>query len=61
MSWLDLYNFLHERANNIHAVGTFDWSKPVLVYDADTGDKWNCDTYYDADAIVIKLTKDPCC
>jgi hypothetical protein len=45
MTWLDLYNFLSERANNINAVGTFDWNKPVLVHDADTGDEVNCDTW----------------
>lgn len=46
MTWLELYNFLHERANNIKAVGTFDWNKPVLVHDANTGDEFTCDTYY---------------
>ena len=46
MTWLDLYNFLYDRANNISAVGTFDWNKPVLIHDADTGDEFTCDTYY---------------
>lgn len=50
MTWLDLFNFLHERANNIHAIGTFDWNKPVLVHDADTGDEFSCDTYYVSDS-----------
>lgn len=46
MDWLDLYNFLHERANNINAVGTFDWNKPVRVFDNSTGELFDCDTYY---------------
>lgn len=49
MTWLDLYNFLYETANDINGVGTFDWDKPVLVHDADTGDEFSCDTYYISD------------
>jgi hypothetical protein len=50
MTWLDLYTFLHERANNIKAVGTFEWNTPVLIHDADTGDEFTCDTYYVSDS-----------
>lgn len=49
MTWLDLYNYLYERANSLNAVGTFDWSRPVLVHDANTGDEFTCDTYYVTD------------
>lgn len=49
MTWLDLYNYLYERANSVKAVGTFDWGKPVLVHDANTGDEFTCDTYYVTD------------
>lgn len=49
MTWLELYNFLHERANNIKSVGTFNWNEPVLVHDANTGDEFSCDTYYVSD------------
>ena len=49
MTWLDLYNYLYDRANNVSAVGTFDWSRPVLVHDANTGDEFSCDTYYVTD------------
>jgi len=49
LTWLDLYNFLVERANNVNAVGTFDWNRPVLIHDADTGDEFSCDTYYVTD------------
>lgn len=46
MTWLDLYTFLHNKANNINGVGTFDWNTPVSVYDGATGDEFDCDTYY---------------
>lgn len=46
MTWLDLYSFLIERANNINAVGTFDWNKPVKVFDNMTGELFDSDTYY---------------
>jgi hypothetical protein len=49
LTWLDLYNFLYERANNVNAVGTFNWNEPVLVHDANTGDEFPCDTYYISD------------
>ena len=50
MTWLDLYTFLHERANNIQAVGTFEWNTPILIHDANTGDELTCDTYYVSDS-----------
>lgn len=46
MTWLDLYKFLHERANNVKAVGTFDWNKPVMIFDNATGEMFDSDTYY---------------
>jgi hypothetical protein len=50
ITWLDLYTFLHERANNIQAVGTFEWNTPILIHDANTGDEFTCDTYYVSDS-----------
>lgn len=49
MTWLDLFQFLNERANDMKRLGTFDWNKPVLIHDADTGDEFTCDTYYISD------------
>lgn len=46
MTWLDLYSFLNERANNINSIGTFNWSKQVKVFDNATGELFDCDTYY---------------
>lgn len=45
ITWLDLYNFLHDQANNIHKIGNFSWNSPVVIHDADTGDEFNCDVY----------------
>lgn len=33
MTWLDLYNFLHEQANNIQNIGKFPWQEEVKVFD----------------------------
>ena len=46
MTWLELYNYLNDRANNINAIGTFDWSKKVRAFDNSTGELLDCDTYY---------------
>jgi hypothetical protein len=61
ITWLDLYNFLFERANNINAVGTFQWNTPIVIYDAATGDKFFCDTYYledTDDGLVLMINKE---
>jgi hypothetical protein len=31
MNWLDLYNFLHQRANDIKNLGSFHWQEEVSV------------------------------
>jgi len=45
MTWLDLYNFLHDQANDSRNFGHFDWQSPVMVHDASTGEEFNCDTW----------------
>lgn len=49
ITWLDLYNFLHDQANNINKVGNFNWDAPVIIHDADTGDELTCDTWVISD------------
>ena len=49
MKWIDLFQFLNERANDIRNLGSFDWQAPVIIHDAETGDEFNCDTYYLSD------------
>ena len=36
MTWLDLYNFLYERANDINNPGSFPWQENVQVFDFET-------------------------
>lgn len=55
ITWLELYKFLHHQANNINGLGTFDWNKPVSIYDASNGDEFYCDTYYLTDKNKEKL------
>jgi hypothetical protein len=43
MSWLDLYNFLYERANDMKNLGQFDWQSEVKVYDNAYGELFNAD------------------
>lgn len=38
MNWLDLYNFLHNKANAIENIGKFPWQETVQVWDWDTLD-----------------------
>ena len=43
MNWLDLYNFLHERANDLKNLGSFNWQAPVEVYDNQYGETSKAD------------------
>jgi hypothetical protein len=45
MTWLDLYNYLYERANDIKNPGSFSWQDQVVIHDSNTGDEFTCDTY----------------
>jgi len=51
MNWLDLYNFLHQRANNLKYFGKFDWQAAVQVYDNQDGVLYHADLIemYDQD------------
>lgn len=54
MTWLDLYNFLHDQANKFENIGTFNWNNPVMMYDASTGEEAYCDTLViDNDRVVL--------
>lgn len=43
MNWLDLYNFLHQRANDIKNLGKFDWQAEVKIYDNQHGGLYSGD------------------
>jgi hypothetical protein len=49
MTWLDLYNFLYDQAHDFKNLGKFDWSSPVVIHDAETGDEHFCDTWMISD------------
>jgi hypothetical protein len=49
ITWLELYNFLYEKANNVKNFGDFNWNSPVIIHDASTGDEYSCDTYIISD------------
>jgi len=36
MTWLQLYNFLYEKANDINSGGRFPWQEQVEVFDFET-------------------------
>jgi hypothetical protein len=43
MTWLDLYNFLYERANDINNLGSFPWQENVQVFDFETLEYYSTD------------------
>jgi hypothetical protein len=43
MTWLDLYNFLYERANDVKNPGSFPWQEEVKVFDWETLEYYNID------------------
>ena len=43
MTWLDLYNFLYERANDVKNPGSFPWQEEVKVFDWETLEYYNTD------------------
>ena len=51
MTWLDLYNFLYERANDINSGGSFPWQQTVEVFDFETLE------YYPTDFIQMPDNK----
>lgn len=46
IKWIDLFQFLNQRANDINNLEKFDWQSPVIIHNAENGDEFNCDTYY---------------
>lgn len=47
MTWLELYNYLYERANDIKNLGSFPWQEKVQAFDFGTLE------YYPIDFIQI--------
>jgi hypothetical protein len=51
MKWIDLYNFLYERANDINNLGQFPWQEEVKVFDFESLE------YHSADFIQMPDNK----
>jgi hypothetical protein len=51
MTWLQLYNFLYQRANDINNPGSFPWQENVQVFDFETLE------YYPTDFIQMPDNK----
>jgi hypothetical protein len=43
MKWIDLFEFLNQRANDFKNLGQFDWQSEVKVYDNAYGELFNAD------------------
>jgi hypothetical protein len=43
MKWIDLFQFLNERANDMKNLGKFDWQSEVKVYDNAYGGLFDAD------------------
>ena len=51
MKWIDLFQFLNERANDYKNLGNFDWQSEIKVFDLNLGE------HYDADLIQFEGEK----
>jgi len=58
MTWLDLYNVLHEKANDVKNLDSDLWSRPVMVHNDETGDEYTCDTWNIDDRMVLVFNAD---
>ena len=43
MTWLDLYNFLYTKANDVKNIGSFPWQENVQIFDWETLEYYNVD------------------
>jgi len=58
MTWLDLYNMLHQKANDIKNLDSDLWNRPVMVHNAETGDEYVCDTW-NIDSRLVLVYNEP--
>ena len=43
MTWLELYKFLHSKANDVSNLDSKIWDQHVTVHNGETGDEYGCD------------------
>jgi len=58
MNWLDLYNLLHERANDIKNLDSDLWSQHVMAHNAETGDEYLLDSFEIDGRLVLAFNTD---
>lgn len=44
ITWLDLYNFLYEKAHDFKNLGSFDWNSEIKILDPKSGVAKNIET-----------------
>ena len=49
MTWLQLYNFLHQKANDIYNPDPNFWNQQAMIHNMETGDEYTCDTWFISD------------
>lgn len=45
MTWLELYNHLHQKANDIKNLDSHFWNTQVMAHNDETGDEYTCDIW----------------
>lgn len=55
MTWLDLYNYLHKKANDINNLDSKLWNSKVVIHDAETGEEYDSDTFYIDDKLTLVM------
>jgi len=51
MKWIDLFQFLNQRANDMKNLGSFPWQEKVVVFDKYLGE------FYEADLLQMNDPK----
>ena len=58
MNWLDLYNLLHEKANNVKNLDSELWKQQVMAHNGETGDEYPLDTFEIDGRLVLAFNFD---
>jgi hypothetical protein len=61
MTWLELYKFLNDNANNLNKIEDMSqfWNQEVVIYDLNDGDKYKCDTLIiDDQELVLSINNE---
>jgi hypothetical protein len=53
MKWLDLYNLLHQKANDVKNLDSELWNQYVIAHNAETGDEYVLENFEIHDRLVL--------